>query len=117
MPKKYDAEIRARAVHLVRQGRGTHRSEWSTIVDVATDLGLNPETLRTWLRADETAALGDVSVSKEAAREIRALRRRNQQLQERLELLTAASDFFRAGGSPADQPVSTRQALRRAVPS
>ncbi|MBP6995036.1 MAG: IS3 family transposase [Phycicoccus sp.] len=111
MPKKYDATTRAHAVQLVRQGRAAHRSEWSAITTVAAELGLNPETLRTWLRADDVAALGQTTLSAEAAQEIRALRRRNQKLQERIEILSAASDFFPAGGRPADRTVTTQQVL------
>jgi len=45
-PLKYPAELRERAVRLAR---GADRP----ISAVARDLGIHPETLRTWVRQDE----------------------------------------------------------------
>ena len=50
MPKEYDAETKAKAVRLVRDHRQDYASEYEAIRTVAGRLGMNPETLRKWLR-------------------------------------------------------------------
>ncbi|OIJ86104.1 hypothetical protein BIV25_42180 [Streptomyces sp. MUSC 14] len=50
-PSKYNAEFRSDAVALWRASAGRQ-----TFKDVATDLNVNPETLRTWVREAEGAA-------------------------------------------------------------
>src|SRR5947209_19694269 len=45
-PRKYPVEVRERAVRLARESEGG-------ITPVARDLGLNPETLRGWVRRAE----------------------------------------------------------------
>ena len=56
MPKQYDAETRAKAVRLVQDHRGDYASEYEAIRTVAGRLGMNPETLRKWLRQAEVDA-------------------------------------------------------------
>jgi hypothetical protein len=53
MPKKYDPETRAKAIRLVRDHVGDNASEYDAIRAVARRLGMNPETLRKWIRQDE----------------------------------------------------------------
>lgn len=48
-PKFYPPELRARAVRLYRES-----DPKPTIRTVAEQLGIHPETLRTWVRQDET---------------------------------------------------------------
>ena len=45
MPKKYDAQTRARAIRLVTEHRDDYPSEHDAIRTVAGRLGMNPETL------------------------------------------------------------------------
>ena len=47
-PSKYNAEFRSDAVALWRAAAGRR-----TFKDVAADLNVNPETLRTWVRGTE----------------------------------------------------------------
>ena len=54
MPKKYDAQTRARAIRLVTEHRDDYPSEHDAIRTVAGRLGMNPETLRKWLRQAES---------------------------------------------------------------
>ena len=49
----YAPEVRERAVRLVLENRGDHRSEWATICSVADGLGCTPESVRRWLRQAE----------------------------------------------------------------
>ena len=83
----YDPEFRARAVELVRT-RGLSRAQ------VARDLGVNPETLRLWVKqADIDAGQRDGLTSDEKA-ELARLRRENRILREEREILKKAAAFF-----------------------
>jgi transposase len=94
MPVKYNQDIRARAVRLVREHAGEYPSEYAAITAVAGRLGMSAETLRKWLRradVDEGKAAG---VTSSESAEIRELRRKNRELEQTIEILRAASAFF-----------------------
>jgi len=81
MPCKYDPETRAKASRLVLEHRGDYPSEWAAITALSKRLGMNAETLRNWAdqqRVDDGSRDG---VSSEAASEIRAVRRRDAELE------------------------------------
>jgi transposase len=83
----YDPEFRAHAVELVRT-RGLPRAQ------VARDLGINPETLRLWVKqADIDAGRRDGLTTDEKA-ELARLRRENAVLKEEREILKKAAAFF-----------------------
>ena len=94
-PRKYPVEVRERAVRLARESeRG--------VTPVARDLGLNPETLRGWVRqaeADDGSRRDLLSVRERE--ELAALRRENRDLRRSNEILKAASVFF---ARELDQP-------------
>jgi transposase len=94
MPMKYDAETRAKAVRLVTEHSEDYASEWAAITTVAGRLGMNPETLRKWLRQAEVDAGEREGTTTAAAREIRELKRRNAELEQTIEILKAATSFF-----------------------
>ncbi|MFG3604837.1 IS3 family transposase [Micromonospora chersina] len=94
--KHYPAEFKADAVALYRSRPG------ATIAQIADDLGVNRETLRSWVRADDrrrgvaagpAAPPGAGSVEDENA----ALRRRVRELEEERDILRKAARYF-AGG-------------------
>ena len=94
-PSKYPVEVRERAVRLARESeRG--------ITPVARDLGINPETLRKWVRQAEAddGSRQDLLSSRERA-ELAELRRENRELRRSNEILKAASVFF---ARELDQP-------------
>ena len=94
-PSKYPVEVRERAVQLARESeRG--------ITPVARDLGINPETLREWVRQAEAddGSRQDLLTSRERA-ELAELRRENRDLRRSNEILKAASVFF---ARELDQP-------------
>jgi transposase len=94
MPMKYDAETRAKAVRLVTKHGEEYASEYEAIKTVAGRLGMNPETLRKWLRQNEIDSGDREGTSTTAAREIRELRRKNTELEQTIEILKAATSFF-----------------------
>ena len=94
MPSKYDPETRAKAVRLVREHREDYPSEWAAIIAVFKWLGMNAETLRNWIRQQQVDDGDRDGVSSEAAAEIRALKRRNAELEQTIEILKAATSFF-----------------------
>ena len=100
MPRKYDEQIRARAVRLVTEHRGDYASEWEAITVVAGRLGMTTETLRRWVRQAEVDAGESEGVSSQMARENRELKRKNAELERTIEILKAATSFFARDSDP-----------------
>ena len=94
MPRKYDADTRTKAVRLVSEHVDDYASEYEAIRTVAGRLGMNPETLRKWLRQSEVDAGEREGTTTVAARELRELKRRNAELEQTIEILKAATSFF-----------------------
>jgi transposase len=94
MPSKYDPERRAKAVRLVLEHRDDYLSEWAAITAVSKRQGMNAETLRNWIRQRQVDDGQRDGVSSEASAEIRALKRRNAELEQTNEILKAATSFF-----------------------
>jgi transposase len=94
MPSRYDKEIRARAVRLVRDHVGDYPTEWAAITAVSGRLGMSAETLRNWLRQDEVDAGDAPGVTSESARELREARRKIRELEQTIEILKEATAFF-----------------------
>lgn len=94
MPRNYDEQTRAKAVRLVTEHREDYASEYEAIKTVSGRLGMNPETLRKWLRQSEIDTGDRDGVSTASAREIRELKRKNAELEQTVEILKAATAFF-----------------------
>ncbi|MFJ2591287.1 transposase [Streptomyces sp. NPDC087538] len=95
--KRYPPEFKADAVALYDS-----RSE-ATIKQIAADLGVNPETLRNWIRAAgagrprgrRAAKPPTVPVAPSALEaEVAALRRENAELKKEREILRKAARYF-----------------------
>jgi transposase len=50
---KFSPEVRERAVRMVFDHQIEHASQWATITSIASKIGCNPETLRSWVRQAE----------------------------------------------------------------
>ncbi|GAA2888114.1 transposase [Actinoplanes cyaneus] len=95
--KHYPAQFKADAVALYRSRPG------STIAVIADDLGVNRETLRSWVRADDQR--GDGGSGRPAAAAVKPepgsveaenaeLRRRVRELEEERDILRKAARYF-----------------------
>ncbi len=84
--KRYTDEFKADAIRLVGEGR--------TISSVATDLGVNPQTLRNWIGEIKKKQEPDKSRILELEAELKAEKRRNAELEESVAILKKATAIF-----------------------
>lgn len=87
-PSKYPPELRERAVRTVfESGR--------PVTQVARDLSIHPETLRSWVRQAEAdgSKRKDLLTSDER-QQLKELKRENRELRRANEILKSASVFF-----------------------
>jgi transposase len=102
--RKYDEETQARAVRMYRdrlvEGGITQRS---AMAEVGELLGINPATLRNWIRREDATGASSAnsasSVSgagESAAQELVRLRKENAKLRRANEILKTSSAFFAA---------------------
>ena len=96
----YSAEMRARAIRLVREHAGDYASEYAAITAVAQRLGMSAETLRKWLRQAETDEGKRPGLTTAEAAQIRALKRKVSELERTIEILTEATRFFAREADP-----------------
>jgi transposase len=94
MPSRYDPNTKAKAIRLVREHRGDYPTEYAAITAVAGRLGMTPETLRKWLRQAEAGAGPAAGTSTAESAQVRELKRKNRELEQTIEILKAATDFF-----------------------
>lgn len=88
-PSKYTEEFRRDAAALVRDSG-------EPVKKIARDLGISPETLRTWVKQDKIdRGEGEPGALTSAEREeLRTLRKRNLELEREREILVKAAAFF-----------------------
>jgi transposase len=92
--KNYPPEFKADAVALYQSRPG------ATIRQVAADLGINPETLRNWVRAAGASrprgrrAAAPAEPPRPLEAENAALRRKIRELEEEREILRKAAKYF-----------------------
>ena len=84
---KYPPEFRADAVELAR-------SSGRPIAAVARELGVNHETLRTWVRVAERAEQPQAAVESAKDAELARLRKENAELKLEREILRKAAAYF-----------------------
>ena len=91
MPKQYPAEIRERAVRLVREAQQHPDTSYGAPSRIAQQLGINADTLRGWLKqADMDGGARPGVTTSESAR-IAELERENRELKRANQILKSAS--------------------------
>ena len=92
---KFSAEVRERAVRMVREHEGEYASRWAAMASIAAKIGCTAETLRLWVRrADQDSGGGAAGGSGDVAERLKALERENRELRQANEILRKASAYF-----------------------
>jgi transposase-like protein len=94
--KPYPAELRERAVRMVREQAREHASEWSAMRSVAGKVGCTAETLRQWVRQAERDRGERAGLTSEERARLKALERENRELRQANEIPRKASAYFTA---------------------
>ena len=94
--KPYPAELRERAVRMVREHAGDHASEWAAMRSIVEKVGCTPETLRLWVRQAERDRGVSAGLSTEERARLKALEREVRELRQANEILRKASAYFAA---------------------
>ena len=90
----FSAEVRERAVRMVREHQGDYPLEWAAISSIAAKIGCTAESLRRWIRqAERDEGRRDGLTTDERAR-LKALERENRELRQANEILRKASAYF-----------------------
>ena len=82
----YPPEFKRQAIELIRSG--------SPLKQVAADLGVSEQTLRSWRRQQDVDAGRAEGLMSDEREELRRLRRENRRLQQERDILKAAAAFF-----------------------
>jgi len=91
---KFSAEVRERAVRMVRDHQGEHASQGAAIASIASKIGCTAESLRRWLRQAERDAGMRPGATTDERERIKALERENRELRQANEILRKASAYF-----------------------
>lgn len=94
MRKRIDPEVRVRAVRLVREHQDQYPTVTAAVTAVAGQLGVSRESVRRWVAQDEVDTGGRPGVTSVENAEIKRLRAENKKLQEKVDILRAATVFF-----------------------
>ena len=94
MPKKFEPEMRERAMRMLTEAMPEHENKSAAVRHVAGLLGVSPETLRTWARRIDIDQGRAPGVKTDVIEENRKLKRENAELRRANEVLKAASVFF-----------------------
>lgn len=95
--RQYPAELRERAVRLVRESVRDGRGEWEAMRSIADKLGVgSPETVRKWVRTEQALSTPAGAKAAEESDEVKRLRAENRELRRANEILKAAAGFFAA---------------------
>jgi transposase len=87
MPKSFPPEFRRDVIAVARKGE-------ASMAQIARDFGISESCLARWLKiADRQDGVGGVVASSESA-ELRAVLKRNKQLEQENEILRRATAYF-----------------------
>jgi transposase len=92
--KQYSAEVRERAVRMVREHEGEYASQWAAIQSIASKIGCSGETLRNWVRQAERDSGRRTGLTTAERQRLKELERENKELRRANEILRKASAYF-----------------------
>jgi transposase len=92
--KRYPPELRERAVRMVLETIEQTGERLGVITRIARQLGIGPESLRTWVRQAEVDRGRRPGVTTAEQQRITALERQVKELQRANDILKAAASFF-----------------------
>lgn len=95
-PRRYPAELRERATRMVLEALKDPETGKGAIGRIGSQLGVNAETLRTWVRQAEVDAGSRPGVTTPDQQRIKALETENKELRRANAILKSASAFFAA---------------------
>jgi transposase-like protein len=103
MPKRFDPQLKARAVRMVQEHLADYGSVTAASQAVGKQLGISRKTLRRWVaQADIDTGTQD-GVTTSELEEIKRLKAENKRLQEANEILRQASIFFAGEPDPRNR--------------
>ena len=91
---RYSPEFRQRAVRMVCEHQGEHKTQWAAIVSIATKIGCTGETLRKWVRQAERDQGKRAGLTSTEQERLKQLERENLELKRANEILRKAAAFF-----------------------
>ena len=91
---KFSAEVRERAVRMVREHRDEYPSQWAAIESIAPKIGCTSQTLPGWVKRDEVDNGEREGVTTSERDRLKALEREVKELRRANEILKLASAFF-----------------------
>ena len=94
--RRYPPELMQWAIRMVKQSYARAEGRHGTITRVAVQLGIGPESLRTWVQHADIDDGDAPGVTSAEAERIRALEQENRELRRANDLLKRASAFFAA---------------------
>ena len=94
MPKKFDPEVKARAVRMVRDHLATYGSVTETSDVVGAQLGISVNTVRRWVTQADVDDGRREGVPTDVVEELARLTAENRRLRETNEILRRASMLF-----------------------
>ncbi|WP_408647247.1 IS3 family transposase [Trinickia dabaoshanensis] len=98
-PNKFSAEVRERAVRMVREHRDEYPSQWAAIESIAPKIGCTSQTLLGWVKREEVDNGERDGVTTSERERLKALEREVKELRRANEILKLASAFFAPGGA------------------
>lgn len=98
MPRQYSQEFKERGVRLLidRLEAEPGQTPWQAMRDIASKLGIAPESLRRWYHQYQVATGVKAALTQDEHGQIKRLKRENTELRRANEILKTASAFFAA---------------------